>query len=65
MREVGYRILASVPALMLDQDMGAVLAVLEGGLKDAESIEVCFSAPCWLRLIGSLLHTSYIWPTMS
>lgn len=40
MREIGYRILGSVPALMLDQDMGAVLGVLDAGLKDAESLEV-------------------------
>lgn len=40
-REVAFRILASVPHLVLDQDVDIVLRVMEGGLKDTQSLEVC------------------------
>ncbi len=39
-RESAFRILASVPNLILDQNVSDVLRVLEGGLKDAQSIDV-------------------------
>lgn len=39
-RESAFRILASVPELVLDQDVSVVLRVLEGGLQDAQSVDV-------------------------
>lgn len=39
-RESAFRILASVPHLVLDQDVTVVLRVLQGGLKDPQSVEV-------------------------
>lgn len=40
-REVAFRILANVPHLVLDTDTSIVLRVMQGGLKDAQSVEVC------------------------
>ena len=42
-RESAFRILASVPHLVLDQDVSVVLRVLQGGLKDMHSSDV---RPC-------------------
>jgi importin-5 len=39
-RESAFRILASVPHLVLDQDVSVVLRVLQGGLKDMHSVDV-------------------------
>jgi hypothetical protein len=39
-REIAFRILTSVPNLLLDQDAVIVQRVMQGGLKDAESVEV-------------------------
>ena len=41
-REVAFRILANVPHLVLDQDVAIVLRVMQGGLKDSQSIEVAY-----------------------
>jgi len=40
-RESAYRIFASVPALMGDQQVDAIVRVLQRGLQDPESLEVC------------------------
>lgn len=44
-REVAFRILASVPHLVLDQDAQIVLRVMQGGLKDQQSIDVSRLSP--------------------
>ncbi|KAF8333461.1 armadillo-type protein [Cantharellus anzutake] len=54
-RESAYRILASVPNLILDQDVNVVLQVLEGGLKDTQSIDVRHAA---LRASTSYLSSA-------
>ncbi|KAF8310256.1 ARM repeat-containing protein [Clavulina sp. PMI_390] len=44
LREVAFRIIASVPHLVLDQDHSIVLRVMQGGLKDEQSVEVRHAA---------------------
>lgn len=39
-RDSAFRILAAVPHLVLDQDVPTVLRVLQGGLKDPQSVDV-------------------------
>lgn len=55
MREISFRILGSVPALVLDQDVGIVLRVMQGGLKDSESVEVRQKFKLFLLLLMILV----------
>lgn len=47
-RESAYRIFGNVPALMGDQQVDAIVRVLQRGLQDPESLEVSLFSKVWL-----------------